>query len=314
VNADDQELDGRFTADGGQCESVNKRTNPLITEDPPDRTALTTRPSTWAADLISHRSVQLAIALWVAGIVAVVLIVHGSLPFNRPSFAGESIVSQVLNQQAQLLEELGLIALIVFLTRKRRIPDIASRAPVVSVSRREVLGMVAYAVGVQALGYALGRALGDYPISLHLPGTLYGLAGALPPSEVYLWAGYNFVAYAVLPYVFFRSRGYSNEALNLKSSNFWADVRLIAVVLIIESALELAFSPPNLQPDRPSTPARHPSGLRHLLRRHHASRHGVHLCNPAAALPATDRVGRRDRHPRWRNLRRPSCRRSLGRV
>jgi hypothetical protein len=221
---------------------MNKRTNPLITEDPPDRTALTTRPSTWAADLISHRSVQLAIALWVAGIVAVVLIVHGSLPFNRPSFAGESIVSQVLNQQAQLLEELGLIALIVFLTRQRRIPDIASRAPVVSVSRREVLGMVAYAVGVQALGYALGRALGYYPISLHLPGTLYGLAGALPPSEVYLWAGYNFVAYAVLPYVFFRSRGYSNEALNLKSSNFWADVRLIAVVLIIESALELAFN------------------------------------------------------------------------
>lgn len=200
------------------------------------------RPNFWAADLIRHRSVQLAIVLWVAGIIAALVLANGSLPFRRPTLVGELFVTQLLDQQTALVEQLALIALIFFLTRRRRIPDIASRAPAMSVSRREVLGMVGYAIGVQALGYLLGRALGYYPISLHLPGTLYGLAGTLPPSEVILWAGYNFIAYAFLPYVFFRSRGYSNEQLNLKSSNFWADVRLIAIVLVIESAVELAVN------------------------------------------------------------------------
>ena len=200
------------------------------------------RPNGSVRDLIRHRSVQLAIALWIAGAAAVLLLANGSLPFQRPLFKGESLATQLLSPQAALLEQLGLIALIFFLTRRRRIPDIASRAPAVSVSLREVLGLVAYAIGAQALGYILGRALGYYPISLHLPGTLYGLAATLPPSEVILWAGYNFVAYAVLPYAYFRLRGYSNEGLNLKSSNFSADFRLIAIVLLVESAFQLAFN------------------------------------------------------------------------
>lgn len=200
------------------------------------------RPDAWIRDFIRHRSVQLAIALWVGGIIAVLLLAKGSLPFQRPLLNGQSLATQLLSPSVALLEQLGLIALIFFLTRGRKIPDIASRAPAMSVSLREVLGMVAYAIGAQALGYILGRALGYYPISLHLPGALYGLAGTLPPSEVVLWAGYNFVVYAVLPFVYFRFRGYSNEELNLKSSNLSADIRLIAIVLVIESAFQLAFN------------------------------------------------------------------------
>jgi len=214
---------------GGTMIDKNGATEPSTTP---------TGPRNWATDLLRHRSVQLAIALWAGAVVAVFLIAHGSLPFSRPSLTGDPVVGPLLLLHAELLEQLGLIALTVFLTRKRRIPDMASRAAAASVSRREVLGMVAYAVGAQALGYALGRALGYYPISLHLPEIYRGLT----PSAVFWWAGYNFVAYAFLPYVFFRSRGYSNEALNLKSSDFWADVRLIAIILVIESAIQLALN------------------------------------------------------------------------
>jgi hypothetical protein len=215
----------------------------MITKNTPvELSADRTRRNNRVADLIRHRSVQLAIALWVAAIIAALLLTNGSLPFSRPYSVGQPFVTQLVNQQTALVEQLALIALIFFLTRRRRIPDIASRAPAISVSRREVLGMVAYAIGAQALGYLLGRALGYHPISLHMPGTLYGLAGTLHPSEIVLWAGYNFIAYACLPYIFFRWRGYSNEKLNLKSSNFWADVRLIAIVLVIESTVQLAVN------------------------------------------------------------------------
>src|SRR5258708_1027944 len=155
-----------------------------------------TGPRNWVTDLLRHRSVQLAIALWAGAVVAVFLIAHGSLPFSRPSLTGDPVVGPLLLLHAGLLEELGLIALTVFLTRKRRIPDMASRPPAPRVAAREVLGMVAYAVGAHALGYARGRALGYYPISLHLPEIYRGLT----PSAVFWWAGYNFVAYACLPY------------------------------------------------------------------------------------------------------------------
>src|SRR5260221_9440938 len=156
---------------GGTMIDKNGATEPSTTP---------TGPRNWATDLFRHRSVQLAIALWAGAVVAVFLIAHGSLPFSRPSLTGDPVGSLLL-VHAALLEELGLIALTVFLTRKRRIPDMASRAPAASVSRREVLVMVAYAVGAQALGYALGRALGYYPISLHLPEINRGLT----PSAVF---------------------------------------------------------------------------------------------------------------------------------
>ena len=52
---------------------------------------------------------------------------------------------------------------------------------------------------------------------------------------------YNFVFYAVLPYLFFRQRGYSNEQLNLRSSNRANDALLILVILVLESAIELSL-------------------------------------------------------------------------
>ena len=78
-------------------------------------------------------------------------------------------------------------------------------------------------------------------VSLHLPGTVFGISTYVSPATVYAWVVYNFVVYAVIPYAVFRARGYSNEALSLTSSNRRQDLLLIAVILVLESAFELTF-------------------------------------------------------------------------
>src|SRR5215204_4362621 len=52
---------------------------------------------------------------------------------------------------------------------------------------------------------------------------------------------YNFVFYAVLLYLLFRRRGYSNEQLNPRSSNRANDALLILVILVLESVIELSL-------------------------------------------------------------------------
>jgi hypothetical protein len=72
-------------------------------------------------------------------------------------------------------------------------------------------------------------------------GTLYDTENPLSPREAVVWMLYNFIFYAVLPYLYFRSRGYSNEQLNLRSSNRANDALLILVILVLESAIELSL-------------------------------------------------------------------------
>jgi hypothetical protein len=52
---------------------------------------------------------------------------------------------------------------------------------------------------------------------------------------------YNFVFYAVLLYLLFRRRGYSNEQLNFRSSNRANDALLILMILLLESTIELSL-------------------------------------------------------------------------
>ncbi|HEY5096168.1 MAG TPA: hypothetical protein VII69_13715 [Candidatus Eremiobacteraceae bacterium] len=105
----------------------------------------------------------------------------------------------------------------------------------------ELSFLVGYAVVAQVIGLGLGRLIGTYPISLHLPGSVFGITSNVSPADVYAWVAYNFVVYAVIPYVVFRARGYSNEALSLTSTDRRQDLLLIVVILILESAFELIF-------------------------------------------------------------------------
>jgi hypothetical protein len=59
------------------------------------------------------------------------------------------------------------------------------------------------------------------------------------PAEVWIWVLYNFVVFAVAPYLYFRRR-YTSTELNLRSTNRRNDTLLIFIVLAIESAFELS--------------------------------------------------------------------------
>jgi len=55
---------------------------------------------------------------------------------------------------------------------------------------------------------------------------------------VFTWAGYNFLVFAVGPYLYFRRR-YSPTQLGLRSTDRRNDALVMVVVLVIESAAEL---------------------------------------------------------------------------
>ena len=58
-------------------------------------------------------------------------------------------------------------------------------------------------------------------------------------AEAIGWAAYNLVVYAIVPLWFFRRR-YPAEALNLRSRDRRADAKLIAVILTVETLVQVA--------------------------------------------------------------------------
>lgn len=190
--------------------------------------------------VLGNRAVQVAAAFWLLGtLAALTLTGGGGLPFgDRPRLGGASVVAELLNVWGGLAVALLLVGVAYVVTRRRAVPDLAARAPERRVARFEVLGLALYGVLVQLGGWVLGAALGEHPISLHLHGTVYGAAHPVAPGYALLWAGYNFVFYALVPYLVFRRRGYSDEQLSLRSSNPRGDALLIVVVLLLESAVE----------------------------------------------------------------------------
>ena len=194
----------------------------------------------WLAGLLAERSVQLALVGWALASALILVIARGSLPFDRPALAGQSVAIQVVAANVALLEVFGLMAVAYLLTRHRTRLDIAARAPAPAVARRETLLLLGYAVLGLVGGFGLGRGLGWHPISFHVVGTLYGTHAAVGPGEVLGGAVYNFVVYAAVPYLYFRRR-YSAERLNLTSTDRGNDALVIVVVLAIEALFELLF-------------------------------------------------------------------------
>ena len=187
------------------------------------------------------RQVLIAAGLWALGTLAIFVLSQGTLPFHLKLFAtrSTSFSGPIIATEGSLFVALGLIALTYLVTIRRVAPDLAARAPAVPVARAETLGMLGYAVVAQIIGAFLGHMVSDYAISLHMPGTLYGLSGPYTPRAALVWASYNFIVYAVLPFAYFRWRGYTLEQLNLRSNNLRADLVLIVIILVVESAVEL---------------------------------------------------------------------------
>ncbi len=189
--------------------------------------------------VVSHRGVQTAIALWVIGYIVVLWLAHGSLPFDRPSLAHVPFAIQMAAPTVTLIEILVLMVLTFLLTRKRVIPDMTARAPERRVALRETILVLAYAALGQVGGWVVGPALGYRPFSFHIAGAVFGCGLTPGPAEFCVWGVYNFLVFAVAPYLYFRRR-YTNTELNLRSSDRRNDMRLILVVLVIESIFELS--------------------------------------------------------------------------
>ena len=187
-------------------------------------------------------AVQVAAALWIVANVAVVLLAGGVLPFDRPALADMPFVQQVALPSLGLIEVFALMAVVYVLTGRRVIPDLAARAPGRAQSARETTLLLGYAGLGQLGGWLVGPALGYRPFSFHIAGTVVGCG--VPPSvgELWTWAIYNFVVFAVVPYLWFRRR-YSATQLSLRSNNRTNDLLVIVVVAVIESLVELGAFP-----------------------------------------------------------------------
>jgi hypothetical protein len=192
--------------------------------------------------IVRHRWVQTAAALWIVGHIVVLWLARKSLPFDRPAFAQLPFAAQIAAPTVGLIEIFVLMVLAFLLTRKRVIPDMAARAPDRRVAWRETVLVLSYALVGQIGGWIVAPALGYHAFSFHLAGTLFGHTMTPAPTELWIWAVYNFLVFAVAPYIYFR-RLYTDTALNLHSTNRQNDIRLILVVLAIESAFELSAFP-----------------------------------------------------------------------
>ena len=194
----------------------------------------------WLIRLLRERSVQIAVAFWVAASVAVfALCADGNFPLNRPALANLSLPAQVIAPIIGLAFVFLQMGVTYFLTRRRAVPDMASRAPAEAVARSEVLFLWAYGALVLFAGRWIGLRLFGEGMGLHLNGALFGCTRAVSPQEVWVWSIYNFVFFAIIPYLVFRAKGYSREALNLKSNNVRNDVLVIVVIMAIGSTFDL---------------------------------------------------------------------------
>lgn len=192
--------------------------------------------------LFRKRSVQIGIAGWAATNLALILLGGTHLPFHASTLADPPTAAAVLRTNAMFVEVFALMVVVHLMTRRRTLPDIAGRAPERGRAARETALVLGYGIAAMAGGYLLGHAFGWHAFGFHLDGMVIRTGQPVVPNEAIAWATYNLFAYAVLPLVFFRRR-YSADQLNLHSSDRWADLRLILVVLAIESTVQLLLNP-----------------------------------------------------------------------
>jgi hypothetical protein len=186
----------------------------------------------WFARIFADPVVRIGLLAWLVFALSLPFLAHGSIPFDQPWATHVPYSLRIWGEILGPFFDLWLIAVVYALTHHRSI-DVATRSPERSVATRETIGVLVYGAVVLIAGQFVGHLFGPNGIDQHLPGSMFGLSGVVTPSDVYLWSTYNFVFYALIPYIFFRSLGYSNEALCLRSSDLRNDALVIAFVLAI---------------------------------------------------------------------------------
>jgi hypothetical protein len=201
-----------------------------------------TPPGNWIARILRDRTVQIGLALWIGFAVAIPFLANGTIPFDQPMLAPMSYRTRVMIEIIGPVIAFIFIAVTYALTRRRSV-DIGARAPERAVALRETVGLLLYGAVVLIAGQFTGRLAGTHGIGLHLAGSMFGLTDTVTPREAYVWALYNFICYAALPYCFFRRRGYSREALCLNSSNPRNDALVTLAILTLGLVFDLPASP-----------------------------------------------------------------------
>jgi len=190
--------------------------------------------------LVGQRSIWLALLIWCLLSAAAILLCRNGVPLDRPELASLPPVKDVLNNSIGLFSIILLIGIVSFLARRRPLFSLADRAPERGTALCETLAMWIYGAVVLYAGRIIGQHYFGEGLALHLNGCLFGATRVQSPAAVYTWAAYYGILLALLPYLIFRWRGYSREALNLRSANWKNDALIIAVVMLIGCAYELA--------------------------------------------------------------------------
>jgi hypothetical protein len=201
---------------------------------------MTDSPASRFKYLVRQPSLWIALVIWFLLSAAAILLCRNGVPLDRPELAGIPPMTDVLNNSIGLFMIILLVGIVAFLARRRPLPNLAERAPEWSIALCETLAMWIYGAVVLFAGRIIGQHYFGEGIALHLNGCLFGATHMQSPAAVYTWAAYNGILLALLPYLIFRWRGYSREALNLRSANWKNDALIIAVVMLIGCAYELA--------------------------------------------------------------------------
>jgi hypothetical protein len=205
---------------------------------------VTNPPASRLKYLLHQPALWIALLIWCLLSAAAILLCRNGVPLNRPELAATPPITDVLNNSIGLVLIILFLGFVSLLARRRPLPNLAERAPKRSIALRETLTLWVYGIVVLFAGRILGQHYFGEGIALHLNGCLFGATHVQSPAAVYTWAAYNGILLALLPYLVFRWRGYSRQALNLRSANWKNDTLIIAVVMLIGCAYE--FAGPNI--------------------------------------------------------------------
>ncbi len=199
-----------------------------------------TRQNSGIASLLRNRSFQIAVLLWLLVSVSAMVLTHRGVPLNIPALNRMNPIFAVAFSSIAIVVLLAEMGIVLFLTRGRPFPKLDLRAPDRAIAKKETWSLWIYIAVIMLTGRYLGLHFFGEGIALHLNGSVVGATRVQSPLEVWTWAVYNCVFLALAPYLAFLHRGYSREALNLKSANLKNDSLVIVVILLISCLLDLA--------------------------------------------------------------------------
>jgi hypothetical protein len=189
--------------------------------------------------LLRQKALWAGLVLWLLLGLALVVFGGRKLPLKMIEDHTMTALQHVIGSLIELVILFVMMGIVQLIARRRSYPDLAARAPERAVAARETTWLCIYAAAVLGFGQWLGLRLFGEGIGLHLNGCITGATRVQSPTEVWTWAFYNFVLYALIPYMVFRSRGYSRGQVNLRSTDWKNDTLIVLVVLLIGCGLEL---------------------------------------------------------------------------